>query len=164
MSIKERIGKKLRWIRNAKKLTQEELAQLFSTTKYSISKYESGDREPDSEFLEAFIKHFAVNANWIFYDSPPIFLETTSKKQEVNALFFELLAQLSEYQVQPLQLSDTVVTSLEALGENSPQNYLNLLSYMQKDPELRQQMFQLFYLFLKPISDKNEATTSDTEE
>lgn len=54
-----------RSLRQASKLTQDELARLLSISKSSISMYENGNREPDFETLEKIAGFFCVDMNYL---------------------------------------------------------------------------------------------------
>lgn len=54
-----------RALRQASKLTQDELARLLSISKSSISMYENGNREPDFETLEKIAGFFCVDMNYL---------------------------------------------------------------------------------------------------
>lgn len=45
-------GERIKQLRKAKKLTQEELGKIVNVTKVSISGYENGNRSPDTDTLQ----------------------------------------------------------------------------------------------------------------
>lgn len=55
----------LRKLREAKGLTQPELAELFGSTQSAISNYESGTREPDISLLMRFAEYFDVTVDYL---------------------------------------------------------------------------------------------------
>ncbi len=55
----------LRKLREAKGLTQPELAELFDSTQSAISNYESGTREPDISLLMRFAEYFDVTVDYL---------------------------------------------------------------------------------------------------
>lgn len=56
---------RLKELRKEKELTQQELAKKFNISKSSISMYESGDRMPEYETLEAIADFFNVNLDFL---------------------------------------------------------------------------------------------------
>ena len=61
----ERFCDILKNLRNAKCLTQEELAKKLSISRSAIGMYESGSRVPDVESLEKFADFFNVDINFL---------------------------------------------------------------------------------------------------
>jgi transcriptional regulator with XRE-family HTH domain len=59
-------GEKLKRLREDNGETQEDIARLLSISRTSISKYESGDREPDIETIKILSKHYRVSVDYIF--------------------------------------------------------------------------------------------------
>lgn len=56
-------GRRIRYLRKSEKLTQQELADAIGVAKSTISMYETGQREPDFETLEALADYFNVEMN-----------------------------------------------------------------------------------------------------
>ena len=148
------IGSRLRIVRKQFNLRQEQVAEIFNIGADTLSRYENGKRTPDNEFLEAFGKHFKVSGDWLLYNEPPIFKESSTKKKDVTALFLELSALIESEVIPKAYLPDSFKTPLDKLGEKNPQNFVILLSYMLKDPVLRRKMFQIFHIVLKPAADE----------
>ena len=59
------IGKRLRKLRLAHKLTQEEMAKLFFITRSSIANYERGIRQPSYEFLQLVADYFQIDIHYL---------------------------------------------------------------------------------------------------
>ncbi len=148
------LGKRLRLVRKQHNLTQLKCAKIFKVEEHTLSRYETGKREPDIEFLENFGNHFQVNANWLLYNKPPIFKETTDKEKNSLESFLELTSFLENGSTQKTEMPDSLKTSLEILGAGTPQQYIELLSYMINDPLLRQNVLHHFYIVLKSTADQ----------
>lgn len=58
-------GEKLKELREFLGLTQEEMAEKLKVTRSTISHYEKGQREPDSEYFYALQQNFGVSEKWI---------------------------------------------------------------------------------------------------
>ena len=59
------IGKRLRKLRLAHKLTQEEMAKLFFITRSSIANYERGIRQPSYELLQLIADYFQIDIHYL---------------------------------------------------------------------------------------------------
>ncbi|KLU66716.1 HTH-type transcriptional regulator ImmR [Desulfosporosinus acididurans] len=59
------LGKRLRGLRLAKGLKQDELAEKISIARGSIGNYETGARTPDAEILLKFADFFDVSADYL---------------------------------------------------------------------------------------------------
>ena len=59
------INQRLKAARKAKKLTQEQLAQLLQTTKGTISNYENGHSTPSNEMLVLLAEKLDVTADYL---------------------------------------------------------------------------------------------------
>jgi transcriptional regulator with XRE-family HTH domain len=148
------IGARLKLIRKRFNLKQDQVAELFDIGAETLSRYENGKRTPDNEFLEAFGKYFKVSGDWLLYNEPPIFRESSQQKRDVTESFLELSALIRSKPLPKTELPDSFKVSLDKLGEDTPQNFVTMLAYMIKDPLLRQKMFQIFHIVLKPSSDE----------
>ena len=60
------LGKRLRALREEKKITQEQLGAIINLSKANISKYESGDVEPNNETLQKLADLFDVSTDYLF--------------------------------------------------------------------------------------------------
>jgi len=59
------IGERLRKLRNAHKLTQEEMSARFFLTRSCIANYERGVRRPSLELLQHIADYFQVDVNYL---------------------------------------------------------------------------------------------------
>lgn len=58
-------GERLKRLRKEKKLTQAELGKIINVTKVSISGYENGDRNPDTDNLRRLSDYFGVSSDYL---------------------------------------------------------------------------------------------------
>lgn len=56
---------RLRELRNSRKLSQQELADLLGISKSSVNMYERGEREPGIDTLEAIADYFNVDMDYL---------------------------------------------------------------------------------------------------
>ena len=66
MEIKKFIGEKIKYYREQRGLTQEDLAKRLNISRQSISRYESGDRATNQDFLFELADIFEVNIDDFF--------------------------------------------------------------------------------------------------
>lgn len=59
------LGERLKKLRNERKITQEELGKIVNVTKVSISGYENGNRNPDTETLQKLADFFNVSTDFL---------------------------------------------------------------------------------------------------
>ena len=69
MDVNKYVAEKIKYYRNSKNITQDELAEMLGTTYQSISRYETGDRKTNNELLFKLSKIFNVSINDFF---PPV--------------------------------------------------------------------------------------------
>jgi len=86
-------GKRLRKLRNEKKLTQSELGKIINVSKVSVSGYESGDRTPDTDNLRRLADYFEVTSDYLLgredkrIESMNAELEKLLKDPQTNLMF-----------------------------------------------------------------------------
>lgn len=151
------IGDRLKLIREKNNLSLVKLAKIFDITKQTLLRYESGERRPTNDFVEKFGRKFKLSGDWLLYGIPPVY-RLNGKEQDAQATFLELSEMLAEI-TGKVELPESFNSAIDKIGEGTPQNYVTLLYYMKNDPELRQKIFQMFHIMLKPIADSRMAST-----
>lgn len=154
------IGYRLKLVREKCGLNLDKMSAFFCTSPQTLSRYENGKRTPDIEFIEAFGKKFKISGNWLLYGSLPIFdqqdpgekksVKKKTKNMNARELFLELASRLHHNTVGAPSHGEVITVPVNKMTGDSPENYLVLLEYMLKNQELRENIFQFFYLFLKP--------------
>jgi transcriptional regulator with XRE-family HTH domain len=144
------IGARLKLIRTKSKMSLEKLGEIFDLTSQTLSRYENGKRTPDNDFLEAFGKHFKISGDWLLYGEPPIY-RASGIERDVKESFIELTQMINE---RDFDIPERSENDLEKVSENSPENFILLLKYMLKYPEVCKNILQFFFLFQKPAADK----------
>lgn len=90
MGIKDEIAIKIRMMRKAKGMTQEDLAKAIGQSPSSITMYETGRRTPDYDVLETIADVFNVS----IFDLVPSGTEEEElieiEKNEITELYFSL--------------------------------------------------------------------------
>ncbi len=156
------IGKRLKLVRKKFKLKLDETAAIFDITMQTLSRYENGKRTPDNDFLEAFGYHFKLSGDWLLYGEPPIF-KTGDSQQDINGMFLELAAVVTSIANLRTTAPKYVDIPIENLTD-TPENFIVMLQYMLKYPEVCKHMFQFFHLFQKPMADKHLEPTGNVRE
>lgn len=59
------LGERLKYLRQTKKKTLDELAEELDTTKTTLSRYENNKRVPDADFIICLANYFKVSADYI---------------------------------------------------------------------------------------------------
>lgn len=59
------LGSRIRELRKSKQMTQEELGKVLKVSKVSISGYENGTREPDTQGLSTLANFFDVSTDYL---------------------------------------------------------------------------------------------------
>lgn len=80
--IADQVCDRLKQIRKALHMTQDEFSLALQVSKPTISRYETGDRCPDTEFLQILLLQYHVNANWLLGGTGQMFLDEKSTSDE----------------------------------------------------------------------------------
>jgi len=67
----ESVGERILLIRNEKRLTNKQVAELCSTSDTTVGKYISGENKPKLEFLQLFADRFNLRLDWLVYGTWP---------------------------------------------------------------------------------------------
>ncbi len=104
MSKPTHISTNIRWLRRLYGETQEELAQAIYVQKNTVSQYESGNREPDREKLQAIADHYLI---------------------PVERLIFSDMSWISEMQQNKLGFQDYIGVMLPAVSSQKAMQNIN---------------------------------------
>ncbi|MCM3324276.1 helix-turn-helix domain-containing protein [Cytobacillus kochii] len=78
-------GERLKRLRKEKKLTQAELGKIINVTKVSISGYENGDRNPDTDNLRRLSDYFGVSSDYLLgRTDKPNYISSDNNDDEDN--------------------------------------------------------------------------------
>lgn len=59
------LGKRIKYLREKRGLSQKQLAQFLGITNVQLSRYESGDRKPEPETITQFASFFEVTTDYL---------------------------------------------------------------------------------------------------
>ncbi len=85
------VSKNLKEIRQAKGLTQDQLAEALHVTRQAVSNWETGRSEPDIETLLALAEALDTDADALIYGPKPPKYEPMQKKYKVCCFVFVLI-------------------------------------------------------------------------
>lgn len=74
------IGLRIKDLREQKKLNQAKFASLLNTSQAAISRYEKGERSPDSTFLTHVANVFDVNITWLLTGEGEMFINVRARE------------------------------------------------------------------------------------
>ena len=101
-------GAKLRSLRIAAGLTQEELAKKCGTSKQSISRYEKSDREPNIRTAKVIADALGVPLEYLAPDNADPGVVSDYKRAVMNDLFDKL----------PPEAQDLILVQLRAIAQS----------------------------------------------
>lgn len=84
------IGKNIKYLREEKHLTQDQLAERLFVTRQTVSNYETGRSRPDVEMLTKIAEVLDVDANTVIYGIEPTPEQRTERKNLLVALIITL--------------------------------------------------------------------------
>lgn len=82
------LGKKLRDLRIAKNLTQQELSNILKIPRGTYAHYEIGKREPDIATLLLFAKFFKVSVDYLLDNDTPHTIQSKEAKMPKDLIQF----------------------------------------------------------------------------
>ncbi|MBE7704495.1 MAG: helix-turn-helix transcriptional regulator [Cyanobacteria bacterium SIG29] len=87
------IGKRVKELKGALKLTSSELAKKLEIPVRTIGSYERNEAQPGPKFLSALIENYKVNINWLLTGKGSMFL--SSKTEADMSYMADLKARLN---------------------------------------------------------------------
>ena len=88
---------RIKELREARALTQQQLADDLGVQRNTISRYETGEREPSLEMLEVFARYFSVDIDYLVGASDTK-KDPTSAHSEVDPEFIQVFGELTPEQ------------------------------------------------------------------
>lgn len=120
-NIDEYIGRKIKYFRERKNITQAELAELLGTTSQTMSRYESGKRGIDHPDLFLLAKYFNVSINDFFPPMSDIKIQN-EYDEKIKQLETETGIKISYPSNKPLTHEDYMAIREVVLKELEEQN------------------------------------------
>ncbi|MEC3884613.1 helix-turn-helix transcriptional regulator [Halobacillus sp. HZG1] len=113
---------RLKQLRNRHKLSREQLAQTIGVSYSTISKYESGTREPDFKTLDKMSDYFDVTTDYLLGRSNI----PSSQPESTNGSIAEINRLLDKYEIDDMAFFD-----IDKWKSMSPEQIKELESYFQ---------------------------------
>lgn len=66
------MAERLKFVRRARELTQQEMADLLEIARPTVAQLEGGRHQPSTEVLEAIIAKLDISRNWLWFGSGPM--------------------------------------------------------------------------------------------
>ena len=85
MKLQIEIGKRIKQIRKALNLTQEDFCKYLDTSKASLSEIENGKYKAGNELLEKLVKKYNVNLHFVIVGEGDMFISTTASPVSANS-------------------------------------------------------------------------------
>lgn len=129
-------NQKLQELRNAKGLTQEELAQKLFVSRTAISKWESGRGYPNIESLKEIAKFFEITIDQLLSGDQLLIIaeeDNKQKKRHIHDLIFGLIdvsASMLLFLPFFAQKTDGVIESVSLLSLTSVSPYLKIVYFV----------------------------------
>lgn len=131
------LGKNIRELRMAKKLTQKDLAQVLNVTPQAVSKWERDESNPDLETLLKLSHYFDVSVDKILGNKSKTFLASLFSKVKGSKQMEKGNRTKGSSQDKKVIIFDMVVSFIAASGQLQTQflqqKLVNLLQEKQKD-------------------------------
>lgn len=90
------IGGRLRRLRKAKRMTQEELAEIVGVSNVMISSYELSTRQPAYDILIRFARFFGVSVDYLLGLDKNLCVSVEGLSEKYISLVLSMIEQLKE--------------------------------------------------------------------
>ncbi|MCP4151415.1 MAG: helix-turn-helix transcriptional regulator [bacterium] len=154
------IGARLERVRKKNNLSKVDVierlandADFTEISKATYGRYEAGQTPATAIFLLHFGRCFAVSAQYLLYGNGGMFLEgerTVTNPLEAWDRFAETLEQESGHDGPAFKEP----YDFEAISAGTPENYIELFKYMEKDKTLRRAVLLNFFIIQKAAAEK----------
>lgn len=117
----DKIGERIKEVREAHNMTQQEFADKLGTRRSNIGSYETGARTPSTGIVELICSRFQVNETWLRTGAGEMKAQTTLH-EELTALFAGVLKTAPDKRAMmvgalasvPPEVWDTIADQVEA--------------------------------------------------
>jgi transcriptional regulator with XRE-family HTH domain len=157
-----KISEKLQLIRNIKGINKKEFAELTGVAQSTITRYESGDREPDFSFLKVLFEKLNVNPNWIFFDELPQinYVDEFIISNETRQLLIDITNSLTQDQLHE-ELNKIIINKVidEITTQNSSEEKSSIKKFLEAiklDGHIPFRPLLFLYYIFRYVRDNNE--------
>lgn len=117
----EKIGTRIKQLRNSEGLTQEEFANLFGVSRVWITNIENGKRKPNELLVKMISAHFVITESWLLTGKPP---QRPSVPSVLNSDFVDIVESLNTLLVPSKFIPTDFILSLKDKYFGKTINYL----------------------------------------
>ena len=107
------IGKRIKHLRDEKKLSQQAFAEKASISKGAIGKYENDQQVPGSSIIVAIGDAFDVEYRWLLTGKGPVYASGPAGLQDANKTIEKLELRIAELEAQIGTLKQGTVKKLQ---------------------------------------------------
>lgn len=68
------VGERIKYLRNCKRLSQDEFGKRMGFSKQIVSNYENNLSKPSYEFLNKLVSEFNTNLNWLIANQGAVYI------------------------------------------------------------------------------------------
>ncbi len=137
MSISTRIKE----LRDSKNMNQSAFAQKIGASQAAISRYERGDRAPDSDFLRSLVDVFDVNLTWLLTGRGEMYIDTHApardSRDSISIPVYAEIAAGKGIEAEEIEPSQHVSVSREHLADYPGPFYAFEVKGSSMEPEMR---------------------------
>ncbi|TCJ05073.1 helix-turn-helix domain-containing protein [Cytobacillus praedii] len=92
------LGSRLKKLREAENLTQKRAASIFGLTNFQLSRYESGQSNPDPDLIKKFAQYYSVTTDYLLGNSsePKLSADEDKKITEETLRYLKILESLPD--------------------------------------------------------------------
>lgn len=138
-------GKRLRFLRKKKNMTQKDLADVFNLSESTIGMYERDEREPSFEFVRQLADFFNVTTDYLLGRTELPHGYTTETKTEEENTLAKINQLIKEYGIEQMGFFD--IEKWKSLSE-----------------EEIEEIIKHFEWVVHKAKEKNKAAREDTED
>ncbi|WMT19183.1 helix-turn-helix domain-containing protein [Parageobacillus toebii] len=138
-------GKRLRFLRKKKNMTQKDLADVFNLSESTIGMYERDEREPSFEFVRQLADFFNVTTDYLLGRTELPHGYTTETKTEEENTLAKINQLIKEYGIEQMGFFD--IEKWKSLSE-----------------EEIEEIIKHFEWVVHKAKEKNKAARKDTED
>lgn len=157
------IEEKIRFIRESNYINKKNFAEILEVSQPTVTRLESGQREPDLAFLQKLFKTFRVNPSWFFFDTGVPFLESLNDEANILdqnlKLFLDVNLVLNQDEVTRSLNQILIENSIKLIASDNPNDksiirkFLDTIRLENHIP-FRPMLF-LYYIF-RYVQDNSE--------
>lgn len=157
-----KINEKIQHIRNYYNLNKKQFSELLEVSQPTITRYESGERQPEYSFLKVLFEKLNVNPNWIFFDELPQinYVDELIITNETRQLLIDITNSLTQDQLHE-ELNKIIINKVidEITSQNSSEEKSSIRKFLEAiklDGHIPFRPLLFLYYIFRYVRDNNE--------